>query len=215
MRCASIPRAYRSTVLGALEDVENASPRSTTPTGGRGALAAASTAARNASVAADRHRSGLIDFSTVPETERSLLITEDSLASAEGERPPPWCNSTRPWRRLVCGRPYRRKATDTPHEHPPARALPPTRPPRYSTSPRKSAAWRRWPMWLRLRWHWAPARTLMFASGSANKDVRYQTAAVEKGRLVVIWYRQPAPCSRPIRSTSAANCPAPSRTSSS
>lgn len=78
---------YRSTVLGALEDVENALTALDNTRRRREALAAASTAARNANLlAADRYRSGLIDFSTVLETERSLLSTEDSLASAEGER---------------------------------------------------------------------------------------------------------------------------------
>ena len=80
-------QSYRSTVLGALEDVENALTAFDNTNRRRAALAAASTAARNANLlAADRYRSGLIDFSTVLETERSLLITEDSLASAEGER---------------------------------------------------------------------------------------------------------------------------------
>ncbi len=78
---------YRSAVLTALEDVENALSALDNSAQRRDALAAASTAARNANLlAADRYRSGLIDFSTVLETERSLLSTEDSLASAEGER---------------------------------------------------------------------------------------------------------------------------------
>ena len=81
-------QSYRSTVLGALEDVENALTAFDNTNRRRAALAAASTAARNANLlAADRYRSGLIDFSTVLETERSLLITEDSLASA-GRRAP-------------------------------------------------------------------------------------------------------------------------------
>lgn len=79
--------SYRSTVLAALEDVENALTALDNTARRREALAAASTAARNANLlAADRYRSGLIDFRTVLETERSLLSTEDSLASAEGER---------------------------------------------------------------------------------------------------------------------------------
>ena len=78
---------YRSAVLTALEDVENALSALDNSAQRRDALAAASTAARNANLlAADRYRSGLIDFSTVLETERSLLSTEDDLASAEGER---------------------------------------------------------------------------------------------------------------------------------
>ena len=44
---------------------------------------------------------------------------------------------------------------------------------------------RRWPMWLALALALGTGAYLMLASGSANKDVRYQTAAVEKGRLVV------------------------------
>ena len=80
-------QAYRSAVLTALEDVENALTALDNTARRRDALAAASTAARNANLlAADRYRSGLIDFRTVLETERSLLSTEDSLASAEGER---------------------------------------------------------------------------------------------------------------------------------
>ncbi|MCZ4303185.1 efflux transporter outer membrane subunit [Zoogloeaceae bacterium G21618-S1] len=80
-------QSYRSTVLAALEDVENALTALDNTARRREALAAASTAARNANLlAADRYRSGLIDFRTVLETERSLLSTEDSLAIAEGER---------------------------------------------------------------------------------------------------------------------------------
>ncbi|KAA3651017.1 MAG: TolC family protein [Proteobacteria bacterium] len=80
-------QSYRSAVLTALEDVENALTALDNTARRREALAAASTAARNANLlAADRYRSGLIDFRTVLETERSLLSTEDSLASAEGER---------------------------------------------------------------------------------------------------------------------------------
>ncbi|MCB1900849.1 efflux transporter outer membrane subunit [Cognatazoarcus halotolerans] len=78
---------YRGTVLGALEDVENALTAVDNTGRRREALAAASAAARNANLlAADRYRSGLIDFATVLETQRSLLTTEDSLASAEGDR---------------------------------------------------------------------------------------------------------------------------------
>lgn len=44
---------------------------------------------------------------------------------------------------------------------------------------------RRWPIWLALALALGIGAYLMLASGSANKDVRYQTAAVEKGRLVV------------------------------
>ena len=40
-------------------------------------------------------------------------------------------------------------------------------------------------MWLALALALGTGAYLMLASGSANKDVRYQTAAVEKGRLVV------------------------------
>ncbi|MBT0960435.1 efflux transporter outer membrane subunit [Denitromonas iodatirespirans] len=79
--------SYRSTVLAALEDVENALTALDNTARRRDALAAASAAARNAKLlAADRYRSGLIDFQTMLDTERSLLSTEDSLASAEGER---------------------------------------------------------------------------------------------------------------------------------
>lgn len=80
-------QGYRAAVLTALEDVENALTALDNAARRREALAAASTSARNANLLAnERYRSGLIDFSVVLETERSLLSTEDSLASAEGER---------------------------------------------------------------------------------------------------------------------------------
>lgn len=79
--------AYRSSVLTALQDVENALAELSNGTSRRDALRTATEAARNAALLArQRYQSGLIDFQTVLDTERSLRSVEDSLASAEADR---------------------------------------------------------------------------------------------------------------------------------
>jgi NodT family efflux transporter outer membrane factor (OMF) lipoprotein len=78
--------SYASTVLTALEEVENALVGLGNSRTRRAALADALTAARNAALLA-RHRytAGLIDFQTVLDTERSVLSIEDSLAASEAD----------------------------------------------------------------------------------------------------------------------------------
>lgn len=78
---------YEATVLTALEDVENALAALANSRKRQEALAGAAEAARNAALLArQRYASGLIDYQTVLDTERSVLSVEDSLASAEAEQ---------------------------------------------------------------------------------------------------------------------------------
>jgi outer membrane protein TolC len=78
--------AYESTVLIALEEVENALVGLANSRARHAALAEAVTAARNAALLA-RHRytAGLVDFQTVLDTERSVRTVEDSLAASEAD----------------------------------------------------------------------------------------------------------------------------------
>lgn len=76
---------YRSTVLTALEDVENAlvSIRNTRQRIEQ--LTRAATSAQTAwDIARYRYQSGLVDFQSVLDSQRSLLSLEDQLTSAEG-----------------------------------------------------------------------------------------------------------------------------------
>lgn len=75
---------YESTVLTALEEVENALVSLSENRKRQAALRAAVEAAHNAALLA-RHRytAGLIDFQTVLDTERTQLSVEESLANAE------------------------------------------------------------------------------------------------------------------------------------
>lgn len=78
--------AYEKTVLAALEDVENGLTAFARSKERQAALRAAAEAARNAALLArQRYTSGLIDFQTVLDTERSVLTIEDTLAAAEAE----------------------------------------------------------------------------------------------------------------------------------
>jgi len=78
--------SYESTVLTALEDVENALVGLSNARARRAALTEATDAARNASLyARHRYRGGLIDFQTVLDTERSVLSLEDGLATSEAD----------------------------------------------------------------------------------------------------------------------------------
>jgi outer membrane protein TolC len=75
---------YEQTVLLALEEVENALTSYANSHERRAALQNASTSARNAALMArQRYEGGLIDFQSVLDTDRTLLSSEDSLASAE------------------------------------------------------------------------------------------------------------------------------------
>ncbi len=78
--------AYEAALFGALRDVENA--RASLANGGTRAeaLALAVQAARNAALLANfRYRSGLVDFQTVLDTERSVRTLEDSQASTQAD----------------------------------------------------------------------------------------------------------------------------------
>jgi outer membrane protein TolC len=78
--------SYESTVLTALEDVENALAALAYSRERQAALNSAAEAVRNAALLAhDRYASGLIDFQTVLDIERSVLSIEDSLATTEAE----------------------------------------------------------------------------------------------------------------------------------
>jgi len=78
--------SYEAAVLTALQDVENALVSLANSRDRQAALRSAVEAARNAALLArNRYASGLIDFQTVLNTERTVLTIEDSLASAEAE----------------------------------------------------------------------------------------------------------------------------------
>jgi NodT family efflux transporter outer membrane factor (OMF) lipoprotein len=77
---------YKSTVLSALEDVENALVSIANSHARAIALTNAVESARNAALLA-RHRyaSGLIDFQAVLDTERTILTVEESLKEAQAD----------------------------------------------------------------------------------------------------------------------------------
>lgn len=75
---------YEKTVLIALEEVENALAAYANSRERQAALQLAATSARNAAqLAGQRYASGLIDFPSVLDTERTKLSNVDNLASAE------------------------------------------------------------------------------------------------------------------------------------
>lgn len=77
---------YEAAVLTALQEVENALVALANSRDRQAALRSAVEAARNAVLLArNRYTSGLIDFQTVLNTERTVLTIEDNLASAEAE----------------------------------------------------------------------------------------------------------------------------------
>jgi NodT family efflux transporter outer membrane factor (OMF) lipoprotein len=74
---------YQGTVLAALKDVEDALVGLKSAQERRGMLQGAAEAADNASlIARQRYGSGLIDFQTVLDTQRTQLSAQDSLAAA-------------------------------------------------------------------------------------------------------------------------------------
>jgi NodT family efflux transporter outer membrane factor (OMF) lipoprotein len=78
--------AYEKAVLTALQEVENALVSLTRSRERAQALGDATDAARNAAdMARLRYASGLIDFQSVLDTERSVRTIEDSLASARAD----------------------------------------------------------------------------------------------------------------------------------
>lgn len=77
---------YRQTVLTALEDVENALAALDNSMQRAASLRTAADGARNAAtLARQRYESGLADFLTVLDTQRTLLSVEDSLAATQAE----------------------------------------------------------------------------------------------------------------------------------
>jgi NodT family efflux transporter outer membrane factor (OMF) lipoprotein len=78
--------AYEQTVLGALQEVENALVTLAKNRDRAEALTRAVEAARNAALLArQRYGAGVIDFQSVLDTERSVLSLEDSLASTRAD----------------------------------------------------------------------------------------------------------------------------------
>lgn len=76
--------SYEATVLGALQDVDDALVALRGDRERLARLQAAAEAAANADLLArQRYTSGLIDFSAVLETQRTLLATQDGVASAQ------------------------------------------------------------------------------------------------------------------------------------
>lgn len=77
--------AYKAAVLSALEEVENALVAYAKEQQKRQSLSEATQAAKKAvELARYKYRAGLTDFSTVLETERSLLSFQDQLAQSDG-----------------------------------------------------------------------------------------------------------------------------------
>jgi len=76
--------AYQSTVLTALKEVEDALVAQQADRERLKSLQQAATAAENAALLAqNRYSSGLIDFQTILQTQRSLLSAQDSLANVQ------------------------------------------------------------------------------------------------------------------------------------
>jgi NodT family efflux transporter outer membrane factor (OMF) lipoprotein len=79
--------AYKSTVLGGLEDVENAVQALDSAKARQSSLAVATDASNNAAVLARaQYRVGLTDFLTLLQSETALLQARDSLASAQADQ---------------------------------------------------------------------------------------------------------------------------------
>jgi outer membrane protein, multidrug efflux system len=79
--------SYDAAVLTALEDVENALVSFDKSRLRLEALTTAGTAANDAALLArNQYTSGLTDFQTVLDTERTVLSVQDSIASTEGDR---------------------------------------------------------------------------------------------------------------------------------
>lgn len=79
-------KQYEATILSALEDVENGLVAFAEEQERRDALLEATQAAqRAAELARDQYTSGLIDFQTVLDAERSVLTAQDQLAQSKGQ----------------------------------------------------------------------------------------------------------------------------------
>ena len=78
---------YKSTVLGGLEEVENAIQSMNSAKSRQTSLAEAMDASNNAAILARaQYRVGLTDFLTLLQSEQSLLQARDSLAAAQGDQ---------------------------------------------------------------------------------------------------------------------------------
>ena len=76
---------YESTILSALEEVENSLKAYAEEQNRRTALKQASEAAQQAvKLAQNKYEAGIIDFNEVLDAQRSLLSFEDQLAQSEG-----------------------------------------------------------------------------------------------------------------------------------
>jgi outer membrane protein TolC len=76
---------FSSSVLTALEDVENAMVAFAQEQERRSALGEAADAAEQAAaLSRDQYRSGLVDFDTVLVAQRSLITLQDQLTASEG-----------------------------------------------------------------------------------------------------------------------------------
>jgi len=77
---------YESTVLGALQDVENGLVAYANEQGRRDSLAVAVQSSQNAfELAREQYSSGLVGFQTVLDTQQSLLSAQDQLAISEAK----------------------------------------------------------------------------------------------------------------------------------
>ena len=77
--------AYEAALLGALEEVENALTSYAEEQVRRDCLAAAADAAQNAvDISQEKYRAGLVDFSDVLDSQRSLLSFQDQIAQSRG-----------------------------------------------------------------------------------------------------------------------------------
>jgi outer membrane protein TolC len=77
---------YQSTMLVALEDVENALVASAQEQERRQALTdAAGAADRAAALASFQYGAGLVDFQVVLDAQRALFVLQDQLAESQGE----------------------------------------------------------------------------------------------------------------------------------
>ncbi|MDD3447511.1 MAG: efflux transporter outer membrane subunit [Gammaproteobacteria bacterium] len=85
-RQAQAQAAYESTLLNALEEVENALVALAANRSRHAALAEAAESARTAAaLARHQYTAGLLDFQTVLDTQRSQLSVEDELSRVEGD----------------------------------------------------------------------------------------------------------------------------------
>ncbi|NOY67985.1 MAG: efflux transporter outer membrane subunit [Deltaproteobacteria bacterium] len=76
---------YESTILGALEEVENAIKAFFDEQNRRASLASAVLAARQAeALAQDKYKAGMTDFNTVLDAQRSLFSLQDQKAGSDG-----------------------------------------------------------------------------------------------------------------------------------